>query len=116
MTILDARSCLERLSPTESSIIEEAIQNLEAGIENLPWEVYDHADADTFAGLNVDTLPGIETIEDDDQQELAEHIEEIRSKLQVDLNAAGEALRRQVVELITAMRGEYELEMLRLTT
>lgn len=94
MTILDARSGIDRLTPTPHSIIVEAVERFERNLEDLGWEIWDHADADTFKKVKSDKA---------------------REKMADDLNEAGDKLRTAVINLLRALEDEVELEVLRLT-
>lgn len=93
MTILDARSGIDRLTPTPHSIITEATERFERSLEGLGWEIWDHADADTFKTVKSD---------------------KVREKMSDDLNEAGDKLRTAVIALLRALEDEVELEVLRL--
>ena len=116
MTILDDRTGIARLGRTPLSILHEAIDRAEGDLDGLKWEVYDNADAEALSGLDVAQFPVLRKVRNEDvREEIDDHIESIKSRLEYEFNALGDELREAVLKVLRKMEDEIELELIRLS-
>jgi hypothetical protein len=112
MTILDDRPSLAKLSPTPLSVLRDAIDRAERDLDGLKWDVYDHADAEAFKGLDVDSFPL--PFKGQSRERIIEHLDDTSQWIEREINAAGDRLRAAVIELLNTLADDVELELIRL--
>lgn len=116
MTILDDRPGIARLGPTPLSILRDAIDRAEGDLDALNWEVYDSADAEAFDGLAVDKFPVLCKVRNEEvREEVDNHIEALKSRLEYEFNALGDELREAVLKVLRGLADDVEAELIRLT-
>jgi hypothetical protein len=112
MTILDDRPALAKLEPTALSVLRDAVARAERDLDQHQWEVYDHADAESFAGLDVENFPL--PFKGQSREAIERHLSDTRQLIEHEMNDAGTALRTAMVELLSKLADDVELEMIRL--
>ena len=112
MTILDDRVGIGRLAPTPLSILRDAIDRIEGDLDELRWDVYNHADADTFKGLGVDSFPL--KFKGQSREMIEEHLDDTRHQIACDVNLAGSKLHDAVLAALRKLADNMEGELIRL--